>query len=79
MTDNKNTILNMLMYPIVFIITSIIIEMGTFITLDFNILPQYFLLELLVLLILASLIFVTSNKIAQFVLAIVFLLLQSIN
>ncbi|MCI5714049.1 MAG: LTA synthase family protein [Firmicutes bacterium] len=78
MTDNKNTILNMLMYPLVFIITSIIIEMGTFITLDFNILPQYFLLELLVLLILASLIFVTSNKIAQFVLAIVFLLLQSI-
>ena len=78
MTDNKNTILNMLMYPLVFIITSIIIEMGTFITLYFNILPQYFLLELLVLLILASLIFITSNKIAQFVLAIVFLLLQSI-
>ncbi len=77
MNENKKLIINMVTYPIVFIITSLIIEMGTFLSLGFNIIPQYFLLDIFIILVFSSIIFVTSNKIAQFVLTIVFLIIQS--
>ena len=75
-TTNKLTF-NNFFYPLLFLVSTIIIEIGTNIALGFNLFPTYFLLDFFIMLLFASVLFLTSNKIAQLVLTIIILVVQS--
>lgn len=76
MNNNKINFQNFF-FPLLFVFSAIVVEIGTFIALNFGILPTYFMLDFFIILIFASLLFLISNKIAQMVLIIILLILQS--
>lgn len=59
--------------PAVFLCCTLIIEIITFLTLGFGFLPKYFLLDIALMIIITSIIFIIPNKIAQMCFVIIFL------
>ena len=58
--------------------TACLIEVGTFLSLNFGVFPKYFLFDISVMLIFVGIIFISSNRIAQFVISLLLLLGQAL-
>ncbi len=74
----EDNILKLLYIPIIYFVTACLIEVGTFLSLNFGVFPKYFLFDISVMLIFVGIIFISSNRIAQFVISLLLLLGQAL-
>ena len=70
------TSLKKILMPIYFVVSTLIVEVVTFRLLEFGIVPDYFVYNLSILLVIAFFVFIIPNFVAQYVLYSVILLVQ---
>lgn len=74
----EESIFKLLYIPIIYFVTSFLLEVGTFLSLNFGVYPQYFMFNISVMIIFSGIIFICANKTAQFVISLILLIVQAV-